>query len=100
MHCPRAPTQKPSNKQRAPTQEPAMSKVKRVSALVSWPLPVLPSCWFPGFLLRFLSLVPGFRVVSFRGSAVVELFGVQTGADPTTELSAGIHRDLVALGEV
>ena len=38
VHCPRAPTLKPSNKQRAPTQEPAMSKVKRVSALVSWSL--------------------------------------------------------------
>ena len=91
MHCPRAPTLEPSNKQRAPTQERAISKVKRVSALVSWPLPVL-AAW--------LGLVPGFRVVSFRGPAVVELFGLQTGADPTTELSAGIPMDLVALGAV
>ena len=82
--------------------------MKRVSALVSWPLPVLAAWLWPPLVLvsRFpapflvLALVPGFRVVSFRGPAVVELFGVQTGADPTIELSAGSPGDLVALGEV
>ena len=67
-YCPHAPTQVPSNKQRAPTQEPALSKTKRVASLVSWPLPVL-SCRAAAFFgIGYLVLVPcpgGFCSVFF-----------------------------------
>ena len=62
VHYPRAPTQKPSNKERAPTQEPAGAlKTQRVTAQVSGLCSVLAGCagfFFSGALLPARSWLP------------------------------------------
>ena len=116
MHCPRAPTPEPCNKERAPTQEPAGAlKTKGVTARVSGlcsvltgragfsfsgssPGPVLASsCWscVPGPFRRLAvwRLVSG-CVVSRPGGG--QKFEEQAGADPITELSSGTPWDAVA----
>ena len=91
MHYPRSLTLEPSNKQRAPTQEPEISKVKRVASLVSWPFPVLAaragvflvsgrsaSCLLPLFLAAAV-VVPGSFVCFFSVMSETD-----RGTDPRT----------------
>ena len=101
QRCPRAPTPEPGK--RAPTQEPAISKAKSVSALVSCLLPVLARLCrgFPGsgsppsgsclfwFRLVFLSTGRGRHVPAPSGRDVGSNSGAPTqepvqGADPRT----------------